>query len=873
MQRSAASTGQQLVRFLARFFGRILGLFASMGVGTVAITACLTLIGGGLGKIGSSVSVTPPKRPAFRELKERSVVFDRGGRQIAVFKSEENRRAVTLDKVPKHLINAILDVEDANFYVHKGFNAKSTARAMLQNLSSGSVEQGGSTITQQLVKIDLLTRAQKLDRKVREARFAIELEKELSKNEILERYLNSVYFGGGAYGVEAAANHYFGTSVSKLDVPQSAFIAGMIRNPTGYDPVRFRERSRRRRSTVFGRMVAVGHLTRAEADLFDDAPMPFPEKEVVTEERSSYFVEQVKQDLLNDPRLGDTEGERFQAVFNGGLRVFTTFDPTLQSAAEKVVADNIPDKSKDEFTASLVSVDVATGAIRAMVAGRGFEKDQFNLVTQARRQPGSSWKPFTLVAALEEGSGLDSVISGAEPCPIPNPEGDPNPYLPSNYEGSEGFVGPLTEQLVRSGNCAYARLSYVVGTDKVIDVAKRLGISTKLENVPAIALGAEEVRPIDMVGAYATIARDGEYLKPYFVERVEDSQGNVLWKAPTSGKRAISVDVARAATKAMREVVRRGTATAAALGRNRQVAGKTGTAQRYEDAWFVGYTAQIATAVWMGSPTGKTSMSNVGGIPVTGGSYPAQIWHDYMKIATDGQPVVDFEAPNNDNLGKAQCLQVVKPKNAKSLSSKDSAKREKSRQEKARKTSNQALGSDPTQDDSTAQLSGGFGRFAVAEVFASSETKSKSKSKSKSDSKSDSGSDSTDDSKTRKKSSIRSSGNCESWGGSSGGSGDSSSKSKKSSKDSSKDSSKNSQTKKRKKSAPVDTANNGSDNGSDTTDPASIGQKKPKRKRQTTPDKPVPVPVPVPDPAPAPAPEPAPQPVPVEPAPAPAPNP
>jgi membrane peptidoglycan carboxypeptidase len=279
---------QRLGRGLLKLSGRVFGLGITMSVAVVAITACLSVLGDGLTGIGSSLEVTPPKRPAFRELKERSVVFDGAGRQIAVFKSEENRRAVPLERVPQHLIHAILDVEDANFYVHKGFNAKSTSRAMLQNLSSGEVEQGGSTITQQLVKIDLLTRAQKLDRKVREARFAMQLEKELTKNEILERYLNSVYFGGGAYGVEAAANHYFSKSVSALDVPESAFIAGMIRNPTGYDPVRFRDRSRRRRSTVLGRMVAVGHLTKTDAERYDNAPMPFPEKEQVVEKPSSY---------------------------------------------------------------------------------------------------------------------------------------------------------------------------------------------------------------------------------------------------------------------------------------------------------------------------------------------------------------------------------------------------------------------------------------------------------------------------------------------------------------------------------------------------------------------------------------------------------
>ncbi len=828
----------------SRALGRLLGLVLTMGTAVVAITACLAVMGNGFGVLGTAVAVEAPQRPAFRELKERSVVFDAAGRQIAVFRSEENRRAVPLDKVPKHLIDAILDVEDAGFYRHKGINVKSTGRAMLQNLNSGEVEQGGSTITQQLVKIDLLTRAQKLDRKVREARYALQLEKELSKDEILERYLNSVYFGGGAYGVEAAANHYFSMSVSQLSVPQSAFIAGMIRNPTGYDPVRFRDRSRQRRSTVLGRMVAVGHITESEADQYRSAPMPVPATDnTVTEERSSYFVEQVKQELLDDSRLGDTEGERYQSVFNGGLRIYTTFDPTLQQVAEDVVAEAIPEKSRDEFTASLVSVDVATGAVKAMVAGRGFDKDQFNLVTQARRQPGSSWKPFTLVAALEAGNSADSIISGVEPCPIPNPEGDPNPYLPSNYDGSEGFVGTLTDQLVNSSNCAYARLNYVVGTRNVIDVAKRLGITTTLENVPAIALGAEEVRPIEMVGAYATIARDGEYIRPYFIDRVDDSLGNVLWRAPASGKRVISVNVARAATAAMREVVRRGTGTKAVLGDDRQVAGKTGTAQNYEDAWFVGYTAQIATAVWMGSPTGKTPMRNVGGIAVSGGSYPAEIWHDYMKVAVDSWPVVDFAKPGDDAFGTGKCLQVERPKNAKSFSSKSSAQREKERQVSKKSTPGATA---------TRSTSGSVGRAEATRRAVISFTADPTVTKPKTSTKKSSTKTSTKTS-TRKKKVV----SCESWGGSGVAASTKSTKSS-SSKSTAKAKASTKATSRTKVTTPLD-------------DGATPGQKKASRKKVPATKAPVPVELPSPAPEPAPVPEPpAPAPVPVEPQPSPA---
>jgi penicillin-binding protein 1A len=722
---------------------------------------------------------------------------------------------------------------------------------MLENLGSGEVEQGGSTITQQLVKIDLLTQVQNLDRKVREARFAIQLERELTKDEILERYLNSVYFGGGAYGVEAAANYYFGKPVARVTVPEAAFIAGMIRNPTGYDPVRFRERSRTRRAVVLSRMVTVGKLTSAEAAEHNKAPMPFPiDRTAEPEERSSYFVEQVKQELLDDARLGDTPGERYQAVFNGGLRIFTTFDPGLQAAAEEVVAEGIPEKSREKFTASLVSVDVDTAAVRAMVAGRGFETDQFNLVTQARRQPGSSWKTFTLVAALEAGYSPESIISGVEPCPIPNPEGDPNPYLPQNYDGAEGFVGSLTDQIVNSSNCAYARLNYVVTGKEVIDVAKRLGISTTIEDVPAMSLGTEEVKPIDMVGAYATLARDGEYLKPYFIERVEDQLGNLLWRAPRDGKQVVRRDVARAATQSLREVVRRGTGTGASIGQDRQVAGKTGTAQNYEDAWFVGYTSEIATAVWMGNPDAKEPMTNVGGRSVSGGSYPAEMWREYMVIASDDNRPDDFETADRDAFGKVQCLQVERPKGAPKLSSKSSADRERQRQ--------RAAG-----PDETATWIGSGGRFSVMATVANvasvdpeeAPTTKKKSTKKKSSTKS---SKKTSTIKSKNRSSV----SCDSWGGSGGSGGSSDDSSSTSTKK------KKKSTKSTKKSVEV---NEDTDDESTATKRRNVTPKKKVRKKTnaTVPDSPAPAPAP--DPVPV---EPAPAPPPVEPPPpAPAPEP
>jgi penicillin-binding protein 1A len=633
-----------------------------MGLGAGALAVSTLLFVTALSRIGAAASFSPPGEFDFRALSERSVVYDRYGNALQVFRAVENRKAVPLTDVPEVVVDAIVSVEDAGFFDHHGVNLRRTIGALSANVEAGGVEQGGSTITQQLVKQSLLTSDQNLRRKIAEARLAWELEKRWTKEQILERYLNTVYFGQGAYGVEAAANHYFGVSIARVDVAQAAFLAGMIRNPVGYDPTRFRERSRNRRAFVLRRMVVTGVLSDADAQRWTLAPMPRP-KEVAEPLPDSYFLEEVKQRLLDDPRLGATQKDRYDAVFNGGLRIYTTFDPRLQAAAEASVVDNVPEDDAATFTAALVSVEVGTGAVRALVGGRGFETDKFNLATQAKRQPGSSWKPFTLIAALEAGYAPESIISGNEPCPIPNPGGEPDPYVPENSDGSKASIDTLADQLAISSNCAYARLAQVIGLTSVAVVARRLGITTPIDAVPAMALGTEEVRPIDMAGAYATIANDGILTTPYLIERVVDRGGNEVLARPKPGRRVLQERIARLAVEAMQGVVRRGTGTAARL-EGTEVAGKTGTAQNYEDAWFVGFTPSVATAVWMGSPTAKIPMRDVGGRRVTGGSYPARIWHDYMEVAASGDIAREAQfavIDEDEDRGEAVCLQLLAP--------------------------------------------------------------------------------------------------------------------------------------------------------------------------------------------------------------------
>jgi penicillin-binding protein 1A len=620
----------------------------------VSVLAAVVLLGD-LHMLAGVVEAQAGPALALGELPERSLVYAADGSLLSVLHSEENRAPVALEEVPQTVVDAVLAVEDARFWDHDGVDARSAARALFENVDAGSVEQGGSTITQQLVKNALLTPDRSVRRKVREAVLARRLEQQLSKREILERYLNTVYFGNGAYGVQAAAETYFGVGVADLGPAQAALLAGVIRNPVNDDPVRFPARARLRRDMALDRMVEVGDLASPEAVRLKTEPVPTSVRRPLPGP-DHYFVERVKQQLLDDRRLGETAQERYNAVFNGGLRVHTTLDPRLQRSAQTRVSETLPD-TEGRFTAALVSVEPATGAVRALVGGPGFDRFKYDIATQGTgRQPGSSFKPFVLVAALEAGIGPKSTIDGRSPCTIPMPAGQ-EPWKPENYEGSGGGVMSVADATVRSLNCAYARLGLAVGLDKVADAARRLGITTPLDTVPAMSLGAEEVRPLDMASAYATLANDGVRMAPYFVERVEDRKGRVLFTGRGEGERAVSEQVARIANDVLQGVVQRGTGTRARLS-GRQVAGKTGTSQEWQNAWFVGYTPQLSTAVWMGSPDGNVSMRNVGGVRVAGGTYPARIWQAFMSDALAGTDPAAFVAPDPARIPPATVVRL-----------------------------------------------------------------------------------------------------------------------------------------------------------------------------------------------------------------------
>jgi len=586
------------------------------------------------------------------QLSLRSLVYDRSGKLMATLHAAENRSPVSLTQVPPQVVNAVLDVEDRRFYQHGGIDLRALLRAVLTDVNTGAVREGGSTITQQLVKNSLLTPQRSVNRKLREAILAVRLEDTMSKAQILERYLNTVYFGNGAYGLQAGAETYFGTDVGHLSTVQAALLAGLIRNPTGYDPIRHPEAARQRRDVALDEMVANGHLSQAEADRLKLEPLPV--KVITPTAPNDYFVEEVKQRLLDDPRLGDTATARYNAVFRGGLEITTTFDPEMQQKAEAAVRDQLPN-TDGRFTAALISIEPSSGAVRAMVGGTDFATAKYNLATSrggSGRQPGSSFKPLVLLAALEGGHSIYDSVDGSSPCTV-TARGFPS-YSPKNVEGEANGAVSLLNGLAHSVNCAYVRLGVAVGLDRIVDMAGRLGIPrSKLTALPSISLGTEEVSPLDMASAYATIADDGVRHEPRFIEKVVDRNHKVVFEGGDKGKQVVTPQLVREAIVAMRAVVQYGTGTRAALP-DRQVAGKTGTSENYENAWFVGFAPQLATAVWMGSPAGNVPMRDVGGIRVFGGTYPAAIWHQFMAAALEGAPDQPFSGPNPDELPAPQ---------------------------------------------------------------------------------------------------------------------------------------------------------------------------------------------------------------------------
>ncbi len=590
------------------------------------------------------------------ELANNSFLFDKDDAYIGTLHGAVNRENVTLDQIAETTKLAVLAVEDADFYTHDGINARSIARALISNVNAGGITQGGSTITQQVVKNLVLDDSrQQVDRKIPEAALALRLEDKLSKDEILELYLNTVYFGAGAYGVKAAASVYFDKSPAALDWAESALLASLISSPSSLDPTRNPDGAQRGRRLALRRIEEEGHITEAERIEYEQAPLPavrVATTNSLDEPEKGYFLEEVKQQLLKLPELGSTVNERADKVFAGGLRIYTTFDPRAQAAAEAAVAEQLGRVNDDRFSAALAAVEPGTGAVRALIGGPGFDRFKFNIATQKGRPTGSSMKAFVLAAAMEAGIVPADSIDGTGPCSFANKGGTPDPYKSENFGGSGGSFGDLTGQTLRSSNCGYLRLAQIVGPNNVISVARALGVTARLEPILALPLGVFDITPLEMANAYAGFANDGVKTDAFFVRRIEDRDGKVVYEHHGESTRAISSQSARLVTQVLERNVLSGTGTRARLP-GQPAAGKTGTSSDFSDAWFVGYTPYLATAVWMGNPEASIEMRNVGGVSgVTGGSFPAAIWGDFNVVYHEGLEVKRFAAPGPTRGGR-----------------------------------------------------------------------------------------------------------------------------------------------------------------------------------------------------------------------------
>jgi penicillin-binding protein 1A len=614
-RRSKSRGGFSLGRLV--YWGAVLALW-----GVIAAIGVVVYVGAHLPPIQS---LEIPKRPPTIQIVgiDGSLLAERG---------EMAGANVSLKDLPPYLPKAFIAIEDRRFYSHFGIDPVGILRALVTNVLHRGVSQGGSTLTQQLAKNLFLTQERTMQRKLQEAELAIWLERKHSKDEILELYLNRVYFGSGAYGVEAAAQKYFGKSAKNVTIAEAAMLAGLVKSPSRLAPNRNPEGAEQRAQVVLAAMADAKFITEAQAQASIGHP--------------SYNVKPVGAGTIN--YVADWIGEVLDDLvgqIDESIKVETTIDPKLQSVAEAAVIDELAAKSV-KFNVSQGALVAMTpdGAVRAMVGGRNYSESQYNRAVTAKRQPGSSFKPFVYLTALEQGLTPDTVRQDA---PI-----EVKGWKPENY--THEYFGPvtLTHALAMSLNTVAIRLGLEVGPKNVVRTAHRLGISSKLDPNASIALGTSEVSVVEMVGAYAPFANGGFAVSPHVVTRIRTLTGKLLYmRQPDEHNQVIEPRYVGMMNAMMRETLISGTAKKAEIP-GWQAAGKTGTSQDYRDAWFIGYTANLVTGVWLGnddnSPTKKA----------TGGGLPVEVWSRFMRTAHEGVPVASL--PNAQaNWGPSNLAQVA----------------------------------------------------------------------------------------------------------------------------------------------------------------------------------------------------------------------
>jgi 1A family penicillin-binding protein len=562
-----------------------------------------------------------------------SSIYDRNGELVGRL-FVENRTPIALGDIPVHLRQAVVAIEDHRFYLHHGVNPVSIGRALVRNLQSGRVVEGGSTITQQLAKNLFLTPERTLTRKIKELVLTLKLEMRYSKNELLAKYLNVIYLGHGTYGVEAAAQSYFQKPASELTLAESAMLAGLIRSPENYSPYVNPERAEERKNLVLDRMLDYNMIDgeTAAAAKSEKVPLPGLRRPAL---RAPYFVQYVIEQLSQH----HPEVERF--IYRGGYRIETTLDLQLQLAAEKAVSERLPEGKPDsegvlQPQVGLVAIDPNSGEIRAMVGGRSFENSKFNRAL-ARRQPGSAFKPFVYAAVLDSGY---TAVSRQVCEPVSFPGANPNqPYQPTDYGDQPYHYRPMTirEALKVSDNVVAVRWLAEIGPAKGVRYAQLLGIESPLEASLPLVLGASEVTPLEMAAAYCPFANLGLQVQPYAIRRAYDNQGNLLEENRPQVNKVLDENTAYLITDLLKTVMQPG-GTGGHLGLGRPVAGKTGTSEDQRDAWFIGYTPDIVVAVYVG----HDQPANLRGY---GGTLAGPIWLQTLQEGLAGIPARDFPQP------------------------------------------------------------------------------------------------------------------------------------------------------------------------------------------------------------------------------------
>ncbi len=568
---------------------------------------------------------------------ENSFVYAADGTLLGSIPAERNRQPVPLSRINPWMAKAVIATEDRRFYQHGGVDWWGIGRAFWRDVTKGKVVEGGSSIPQQVVRNLYISNERTFQRKVKETCLAIKLSKHWSKDRILQTWMNQVYFGNHAYGVEAAAQTYFSRPARTLSMMQAALLAGLPQAPSTYDPIRNPKIALERRAHVLQSMYDNGDISYEtyQAGLRDPSLHLKPGR-LYTTIREPYFFSYVRDQLIKK------YGER--TVESGGLRVYTTIDPAFQRAAKKAITDTL--YLKDDPAAAVVSINPANGAIRAMTAVYpGRAQNEFNLVAQARRQAGSTFKTFVLTQAVDQGMNPASTSYVSAPFTW-----QPDPSVPawdvSTYSHTYSGLISVQQATLQSDNTVYAKLTLDVGPQNVANMAHRLGVQSPLQPVPSIGLGSNAVSPLDMASAYATLASGGIYSRPMAIRRVilangkEDDQAG--W-GQAERDRVIPDWVAATVTDILRQNVLYGTGTGANFGR--PAAGKTGTTDDHADAWFCGYLPNLEATVWVGYPQGEIPMENVHGIAVAGGSFPAEIWRRFMEQAVRYSPAQEFSSP------------------------------------------------------------------------------------------------------------------------------------------------------------------------------------------------------------------------------------